>query len=102
MLRPVEPYAVYIMGNAHGTTFYIGITGNLHQRIWQHKTGHYGGFTHKYNCHHLLYFETYTDVKQAIAREKNLKNWRRDWKINLVKQKNPELRDLAAGWYAKN
>ncbi|WP_132052418.1 GIY-YIG nuclease family protein [Pseudocnuella soli] len=98
MLRNSEPYAVYIMSNMHLTTFYIGVTGNLQQRIWQHKNDE-ANFTGKYNCCELIFYETYTDVQQAIAREKNLKNWHREWKINLARTINPELMDLAAEWY---
>ena len=82
----------------HLTTFYIGVTGNLQQRIWQHKNGE-GSFTGKYNCCQLIYFETYADVQQAIAREKNLKNWHREWKINLIRSENPSMEDLAKDWY---
>jgi putative endonuclease len=100
MIRNSEPYAVYMISNEHLTSLYIGVTGNLQQRIWQHKNGTGSGFTSKYNCDKLLYFETYTDIQQAIAREKNLKKWHREWKFNLIRQLNPEMKDLAADWFS--
>ena len=98
MLRNAEPYAVYLISNKHLTTLYVGVTGNLQQRIWQHKNGE-GGFTVRYNCCLLLYFETYTYINGAIRREKNLKNWHREWKLNLIREQNPEMKDLAADWF---
>jgi len=56
-------------------------------------------FTAKYQCHYLLYYKDFNHINKAIEREKNLKNWHREWKINLIKQDNPELKDLAADWY---
>jgi putative endonuclease len=97
-MRSGKQYAVYIMSNAHRTVFYIGVTRNLAKRVLQHKQGTGCQFTLKYNCYDLLYFETYEQPRTAIAREKNLKNWHRAWKINLIRQLNPELKDLAAGW----
>ena len=73
---------------------YIGVTSNLHNRIVEHKEGKGSTFTKKYNLKILLYFEEFTAIDQAIAREKQLKNWHREWKWNLIKTKNPELRDL--------
>ena len=98
MARLVQ-YSVYIMSNLHATVLYIGVTSNLEQRVWQHKQGEGGSFTSKYNCNCLLYYEDYQNVSKAIEREKQLKNWHRDWKFNLIKQENPELKDLAENWY---
>jgi len=92
-------YSVYIMSNIHHTVLYVGVTSDLMERVWQHKNGQGGYFTSTYQCHCLLYYEDFNHVNKAIEREKNLKNWRREWKINLIKQENPELKDLAADWY---
>lgn len=91
-------YSVYIMSNVHRTVFYIGVTSDLMARVAQHKAGEGGVFTAAYNCHYLLYYEDFNHINKAIEREKNLKNWRRDWKINLIKEENPEMKDLAADW----
>lgn len=68
-------------------------------RVRQYKNGEGGVFTSTYQCHYLLYFEEFNHINKAIEREKNLKNWHMQWKINLIKQENPELKDLAADWY---
>ncbi|MEZ4810988.1 MAG: GIY-YIG nuclease family protein [Allomuricauda sp.] len=85
---------VYIMTNKYRTTFYIGVTSNLSKRIIEHTEGIGSKFTKKYNLTDLVYFETFSDINQAIAREKQLKNWHHDWKINLVKEQNPTLKTL--------
>jgi putative endonuclease len=77
----------------HGT-LYIGITSNLIARAYQHRTGVVAGFTRRYHVHLLVWFECYDDPLTAIAREKELKKWRRDWKINLIEATNPEWVDL--------
>lgn len=97
MIRIVK-YAVYIMSNVHRTVLYIGVTSNISSRVWQHKNGEAGVFTKKYNCSHLLWYEEYDHINKAIAREKNVKNWHREWKMNLIKEENPEMKDLAADW----
>jgi len=93
-------YSVYILSNKHHTVFYTGVTSNLESRVFQHKTAEGGAFTSTYNCHCLLYYEDYNDIRNAIAREKQLKKWRRDWKLELIKKQNPQLDDLAANWYS--
>ncbi len=90
---------VYILSNKNRTVLYIGVTSNLEKRMLEHKTGNGSVFTKKYNLFDLLYFETYTDIRTAILREKQLKNWRSEWKWNLVKIENPELSDLSAAWF---
>ncbi|RDY62054.1 GIY-YIG nuclease family protein [Flagellimonas nanhaiensis] len=85
---------VYIMTNKYRTTFYIGVTSDLSKRIVEHHEGNGAKFTKKYNLKDLVYFEVFSDIKQAIAREKQLKNWHREWKINLIKEQNPTLRTL--------
>lgn len=91
-------YSVYIMSNQNRTVFYVGVTSNLESRVLAHKNGE-SSFTAKYNCGHLLYFEDYTDIGNAIAREKQLKKWKRVWKEDLIGKENPEMKDLAADWY---
>jgi len=82
---------VYIMTNKYRTTFYIGITANLSKRVFQHALGEGSKFTKKYNLIDLVYYEEFTDINQAILREKQLKNWHHDWKVNLIKESNPTL-----------
>ena len=91
---PDKNYYVYIMTNFANTTFYIGVTSNLIKRIYEHENKIIRGFTSKYNLKKLVYFEETSDVNSALTREKQLKNWHRDWKINLIKSKNPNFADL--------
>lgn len=87
---------VYILSNYSRTTFYIGVTSNLEQRIADHKLGEGSVFAQKYKLKYLMYFEEHPDIDQAINREKQLKNWHRDWKINLIKSINPGMRNLSS------
>lgn len=82
------------MTNKYRTTFYIGVTNDLHKRIVEHQNGIGSEFTRKYYLKDLIYFEKFTDINQAISREKQLKNWHKDWKINLIKKSNPTLKTL--------
>jgi len=82
------------MTNKYRTTFYIGVTSDLNKRMLQHTLGEGSKFTKKYNLIDLVYFEEFTDINQAILREKQLKNWHHDWKINLIKEKNPTLKTI--------
>ncbi|WP_026904615.1 GIY-YIG nuclease family protein [Pedobacter glucosidilyticus] len=84
----------YIMSNQYRTTFYIGVTNNIRRRASEHKQGHGSKFTSLYKCFDLLFYEWHHDIRHAIAREKQLKNWHRDWKINLIKEENPLMQDL--------
>jgi putative endonuclease len=88
-----------MMTNRWKTVLYTGVTYSLEKRVWQHKNGAVPGFTKKYNCHFLVYFEEYDEITQAIAREKQIKNWPRAKKDALVATMNPEWKDLAADWY---
>jgi putative endonuclease len=88
---------IYILGS-HTGTLYIGVTSNLYLRVMQHKEGTLEGFTAAYGCKRLLYFEGYEDIRTAIAREKQLKGWRREKKLNLIGTINPEFKDLAQTW----
>ena len=93
-----KTYAVYILTNYNETTFYIGVTGNLQKRIWEHKNKVVEDFTKKYNVDRLVYYELTEDVESAINREKQLKRWHRQWKINLIKEMNPDFKDLSLDW----
>ena len=93
-------YHVYIMSNPRRTTLYIGVSGDLFKRVYQHKHGLTEGFTKKYLLRDLVYFEETSDVNVAITREKQLKGWRRDRKAALVEAMNPEWKDLSEGWYS--
>ena len=75
--------------------FYIGVTNNLERRIYEHREKIFSGFSSKYNVHKLIYFEETSDVYSAITREKQLKAWKRQWKIDLIKTKNPCFLDLS-------
>jgi|SRR3989344_1586805 len=92
-------YYVYILTNKNKTAFYIGVTNNLERRIYEHQQELIEGFTKQYKLKKLIYFEEYPSVLEAIAREKQLKNWHRDWKINLIKSINPQLLDLSENNY---
>jgi len=87
-------YFVYIVTNFSNTTFYVGVTNNLERRIYEHKNGLVDGFSRKYNLKKLVYFEEYNDVRVALEREKQLKRWHREWKLNLIRSMNFEMRDL--------
>jgi putative endonuclease len=88
-------YWVYMMSNKTRSTLYIGITDNLERRGSQHRAGKIAGFTQQYHCTHLVYFEHFRDVRSAIAREKQLKGWRREKKNVLIAKKDPHWNDLA-------
>lgn len=92
----MREYAVYIMGNVSGT-LYIGVTGNLAQRVQQHRTGAAAGFTRGYHITRLLYVENCPSVHDALAREKQLKGWVRRRKLALIRTANPRLDDLWDG-----
>ena len=83
------------MANKSRTTLYIGVTNGLTKRVLQHRSGNTAGFTNKYNCNRLVYFEEFFDPNDAIRREKQLKKWRREKKDTLIAMKNPALEDLA-------
>ena len=91
----VYQYWVYILSNNSRSTLYIGVTNDLYRRYMEHKNNRVEGFSNKYKCHSLLYYEYFTDVEEAIAREKELKGWSREKKEKLIKTANPYLWDLA-------
>jgi putative endonuclease len=86
--------AVYLLASQRNGTLYIGVTSNLIQRIWQHREGLAEGFTKKYGVKTLVWYELHTTMESAIAREKALKKWNRDWKLKLIEQTNPQWLDL--------
>ena len=89
-------YWVYIMSNAYRYVLYTGVTSDLPRRYQEHRNGRLEGFTRKYNCHCLVYYEEYQMVDDAIAREKQLKKWSRAKKYALIRRLNPKMEDLGA------
>lgn len=87
--------AVYIMASGFHGTIYTGVTSSLLQRVHQHRTAAFGGFTAEYGCKRLVWFEMHGTMESAIKREKQLKNWRREWKVALIEKDNPTWRDIA-------
>ncbi len=87
-------YYVYILASRRNGTLYVGVTSDPIRRIWEHKSDLFDGFTKKYSVHHLVYYELTSDVNTAIKREKQLKKWRRKWKLELIEKMNPEWGDL--------
>jgi putative endonuclease len=96
-MRDVFQPCVYILASRLYGTLYIGVTSNLVGRLWQHRNGALGGFTDEYKVYILVHFELFGDMERAIAREKQLKRWHRQWKINLINEANPDWHDLAIG-----
>ena len=93
-------YFAYIVCSRSGT-LYIGMTNNIYRRALEHKSGSIEGFASKYHCDRLVYYESFDDVHKAIAREKQLKGWRRERKIALIESKNPRWEDLSEKWGAQ-
>ena len=91
----------YILSNKNRTVFYIGVTNNLWRRVLEHKSGLGSAFTKRYNLNDLMYYEEFNTIEDAIVREKQLKNWHRSWKINLIKESNINMYDLAHNWCTK-
>ena len=86
--------AVYILSSKPNGTLYIGVTSDLVKRVWQHKNDLIDGFTKEHAVHDLVYFELHENMVSAITREKQMKAWQRQWKINLIEESNPGWRDL--------
>ena len=86
--------AVYILTNANNKVLYIGVTSSLPQRVYQHKEKSIKGFTSRYNCDKLVYYELWENMYDAITRERQIKKWKREWKIELITKMNSEWRDL--------
>ena len=94
----MKQYYIYIMTN-NSKTLYIGVTNNLQRRVYEHKNKLIEGFTKRYNITKLIYYETTSSIESAIKREKQLKNWKRAWKIELIESVNSDWKDLSEEWY---
>lgn len=93
-LKGMKKPAVYILTNKERGTLYIGVTSNLIERVHQHRTDSVDGFSKQYKTHRLVYFEQFDDMYEAIKREKQLKKWKRIWKLELIEKSNPGWKDL--------
>jgi putative endonuclease len=91
----IKSYYIYALTSDNKNTLYIGITNNLERRLFEHKNGLCGGFTKKYHCVNLLYYEQTSSIESAILREKQIKRWSREKKLVLIKMQNPDLLDLS-------
>ncbi len=85
---------VYILTSSNNSVIYVGVTSQLPQRVWQHKNNVVEGFTKRYKVHKLVYVEFFEEMALTITREKQLKQWRREWKLELIRKVNPDLRDI--------
>jgi putative endonuclease len=93
---PPKQRAVYILASKRHGTLYTGVTSDLRKRVWEHKNDLVAGFTRRYGVHVLVYYELHGSMVSAIRREKQIKNWPRAWKVQLIEQGNPDWRDLWA------
>lgn len=91
----MQTYYVYILASKRNGTLYRGVTNDLVRRVYEHKSGLIKGFTKRYSVNKLVYFESTNDVNAAILREKRLKKWKRQWKIELIEKSNPDWKDLS-------
>ena len=89
-----KQFYVYILASKRNGTLYTEVTSNIVQRVWQHKNDMLDGFTQKYNVKILVYYETHDNAESALTREKQIKKWRRDWKLRLIEKSNPHWKDL--------
>jgi putative endonuclease len=89
-----KQFCVYILASSRNGTLYTGVTSDLIKRVWQHKEGEMAGFTRKYHVKKLVYFEVHDTAENAITREKQIKKWRRAWKLELIEESNPDWKDL--------
>jgi putative endonuclease len=101
-MREPRYYYVHMMQSSSRRALYIGVTSDLEHRLWQHKNGTLEGFSAEYKTHRLVYYERFLDVTNAIAREKQLKKWRRSKKEWLVSTMNPKWKDLGAQWFDRH
>ncbi|MDE2842414.1 MAG: GIY-YIG nuclease family protein [Chloroflexota bacterium] len=86
---------VYIVANQRNGTIYTGVTSDLIRRVWQHKNNINKGFSSRYNTHTLVWYEGHETMESAITREKQIKNWKRGWKLKLIERNNPQWKDLS-------
>ena len=91
-----------MLTNSKRTMLYVGVTNDMERRILEHKAGIGSKHTSKYNIKYLVYYEEFPSIVDAIAREKQLKNWHKDWKWNLIKETNPNFIDLSVDWFTEN
>ena len=99
MYKTIHQYYLYIITNKKNGVLYIGVTNNLERRMFEHKNKLIKGFSSKYNLDKLVYLEVYQYVEDAIKREKNMKKWKREWKINLIVEDNPDWDDISKDWF---
>ena len=92
-------FYVYIMASQRNGTLYVGLTDDIVWRTVEHKNKIYQGFTAKYSVNILVYFEEHETYEEAVTREKQLKKWKRIWKLNLIEKENPNWNDLSSGWF---
>ena len=85
---------VYILASRRNGTLYVGVTSDLVKRVYEHKSDVVDGFTKKYRVHNLVYFEMFDDIREAIEREKQIKRWKRRWKMRIIEEANPQWKDL--------
>ncbi|MBD8890559.1 GIY-YIG nuclease family protein [Roseibium litorale] len=98
-MRSESACYVYILAGQTGGTLYVGVTNNLPRRMFEHQSGTGSVFTAKYDVHSRVFFEAYADPEQAIRREKQIKRWRRAWKVRLIEENNPNWTDLSKGLF---
>jgi len=98
-MKTIHKYYAYILASKRNGTLYIGMTNDLQRRVYEHKTGKIKGFTQKYGVSMLVYFEEFQQVEEAIQRENNIKKWKRNWKLKLIEEQNPDWHDLSKNWY---
>ncbi len=99
MYKTNHQYFVYIITNKMDGVLYIGVTNNLERRMFEHKNKLVKGFSYRYNLDKLVYLEVFQYVEDAIKREKNMKKWKREWKINLIVEDNLNWEDLSKDWF---
>ena len=99
MVGPNAFIAVYILASGRNGTLYTGVTSNLSDRVLQHKHGTFEGFSKTYGCKRLVWYEAHPTMLEAIRREKQIKRWKRDWKLQLIEAENSEWRDLSGPWF---
>ena len=99
MYKTLHQYYLYILSNKKNGTLYIGVSNNLERRMFEHKNKLVEGFTKTYGLDKLVYFEIFQFINDAIKREKLMKKWKRQWKINLIEENNPTWNDLSADWF---
>lgn len=94
----MKQFYVYILASKKEGVLYVGVTNDLERRIFEHKAKINEGFTSKYNVGKLMYFEVFNSIEEAILIEKRMKKWKREWKVNLIIENNPEWKDLSRDW----